>query len=110
MLADLRSRHTTAGLDNFNYTLYVEQLRDQLWQEIANFLKNQENTPYYAHHYKDGCFTQNDLLWRRRTNHNYPDRNVIVLPASLNEEIIKAAHGHSLSGQMGISKTKERIS
>jgi hypothetical protein len=48
------------------------------------------------------------LLWRRRVNHNYPERNVIILPASLKEEIIEA--GLLFSGHMGISKKKERKS
>jgi hypothetical protein len=57
----------------------------------------------------DGCFNQDGLLWHRRTNNNYPDRNVIALPASLKEEIIEAAHEQLLSRHMGVSKTKERI-
>ncbi len=44
-----------------------------------------------------------------RANSNYPDRNVILLPAFLREEIVEAAHGQLLSGHMGVFETKERI-
>jgi hypothetical protein len=45
----------------------------------------------------------------KKNNNNYQDRNVIILPAYLRQEIIKAAHGQLLSGHMGVSKPKERI-
>jgi hypothetical protein len=48
-------------------------------------------------------------LWRRRANNIDPEINVVVLPASLKEEIMQAAHGQLLSGHTGISKTTERI-
>jgi hypothetical protein len=54
----------------------------------------------------DGCFMQDGLLCRQRVNHNYAERNVIVLTALLNEEIIEAAHGQLLFNHMGISKLK----
>jgi hypothetical protein len=60
MQADYLSRHPIDDLNDFHDTLWLEKVETHC----------------------AGC-TQDDLLWRRRPNHNYPDRYVIVQPASL---------------------------
>ena len=54
-------------------------------------------------------FIQEGLIWRRKTCNDYPERNVIVLPQSLKQDVIEAAHGNVLVGHGGITKTQERI-
>jgi hypothetical protein len=54
-------------------------------------------------------FIQDGLIWRRRTSHDYPKRNVIVLPQSLKQDVIEAAHGNVFAGHGGIPKTQDRI-
>jgi hypothetical protein len=77
------SRHPMDGLNKFCDTLYLEQQRDPLCQEINFFLKNNEHTPHCCQQFKNLIKSWDNLLWLRKANNDYPDRNVILLPASL---------------------------
>jgi len=49
------------------------------------------------------CFFENNILWRRINRHDMPQRNVVVLPLSLTDEIIHDTHTSLLAGHEGIA-------
>ena len=92
------------GAENIDYrdTLIVEQYRDELCQELKYFLENYEinpRAPMWTRHFYPRCIN----LVKKRSKPNYPERNVIILPQSLKQEVIEAAHGNVLAGHGGIT-------
>jgi hypothetical protein len=60
------------------------------------------NTPHCAQY----CKNLINYCGGGLQNNNYNDKNVIIFPGSLKEEIIEAAHRELLLGQMEMSKSK----
>ena len=116
MPADFLSRNPIDGVHDLTEGILAEQYLDELCQELRYYLEHFEPSPHCSKHIQrqiqewgEDCFLQDHLIWRRRANKGYPDRNVIVLPQAFKSEIISAAHGQLLSGHQGINKTQERI-
>ena len=57
----------------------------------------------------EGCFIEDNVIWKRIRRPNEPPRVVIYLPRRLIPSVLKEAHGTLLSGHNGILKTKERF-
>ncbi len=107
MPADYLSRHpideVVFGYQNENGsykdTLIVEQYRDELCQELKYYLENRKINPRTPARISKlvnergiDMFIQDGLIWRRRTRNDYPEWNGTVLPQSLKQDIIEAAH------------------
>ena len=119
MAADFLSRNVVAKLNVssiniFDKDLLTLQQLDPFIQTISNFLKFAQlpSDPLkaaYIQKIAPSCFFENNILWRRINRHDMPQRNVVVLPLSLTDEIIHDTHTSLLAGHEGIARTKERL-
>ena len=119
MAADFLSRNVVSNLNItainiFDKDLLSLQNEDQFIKSVSNFIKLGQLPldplkAAYVTKIAPTCFFENDILWRRLNRHDMPQRNVLLLPLSLTDEIIHDTHTSLLSGHEGISRTKERL-
>jgi hypothetical protein len=53
---------------------------------------------------------QDGLIWRRRTSHDYPEKNEIVLPQSLKQDVLKLPMEMFWQGMEALQKLKTESS
>ena len=116
MPADFLSRNVCEEIDVFASDLPRLQQEDKLVRALRNFLKEKimpddatARDKQTIERVSKECFLENDILWRRMDKNEGLPRTVLVVPVSLQNDLISEAHGSMLSGHEGISKTKERL-
>jgi hypothetical protein len=116
MPADFLSRNVCEEIDVFASDLPRLQQEDKLVRALRNFLKEKimpddatARDKQTIERVSKECFLENDILWRRMNKNEGLPRTVLVVPVSLQNDLISEAHGSMLSGHEGISKTKERL-
>jgi Reverse transcriptase (RNA-dependent DNA polymerase)/RNase H-like domain found in reverse transcriptase/Integrase zinc binding domain/Integrase core domain len=114
MPADFLSRNVVSAVHADSTRIIELQNSDETTATIKRFLINRI-IPHSDHlqrliktHAPD-CFVEDQILWKRIRQKGFPDRIVLFAPLGIHQDILKAAHGHILSGHNGLLKTKERI-
>jgi transposase InsO family protein len=114
MPADFLSRNVLEEIDIFTPDLPMLQQRDEFAHAVSEFLQkgalpaNKRKAAYVAK-IAPSCFIEDSILWRRIRRHDAPARTVLVVPATLVDELVHEAHNSPLAGHEGVTKTKERL-
>ena len=114
MPADFLSRNVLEEIDIFTPDLPMLQQRDEFAHAVTKFLQNGElpaNNRHaaYVRRIAPSCFIEDSILWRRVHRFNTPPRTVLVVPATLVDNLVHETHTSQLAGHEGVTKTKERL-
>ncbi len=111
---DFLSQNAVDCINLDNNALAQEQQKDDILAALRNYLLHRElstdcRIQKVVNNLGDHSFIENDVLWLRVKNKNGP-KVVILVPEGLIPLILQEAHGHLLTGNDGLCKTKARIS